>query len=195
MTWGKKRALVIVLVLLFLGLIGYGVSSSERVSGNSVLVLDLSGTLEEQRPFDLISALSGVRIPVLHDVVDELDTAKSDSRITGLVVRVGPLETGWGKLEEIHEHLLAFRQSHKPSICYLGYDGVGNREYYLASGCDQVWLVPSSQVGIRGMMAEALFLRGCRQDLGHGGDVGERQIGVELVHNGFHRLQHGARSD
>jgi protease IV len=160
MTWGKRRALVIVLVLLFVVLIGYGVSSSQRVPGNSVLVLDLSGTLEEQRPFDLLSALSGVRIPVLHDVVDELDTAKSDSRITGLVVRIGPLETGWGKLEEIHEHLLAFRQSHKPSICYLGYDGVGNREYYLASGCDQVWLVPSSQVGIRGMMAEALFLRG-----------------------------------
>ncbi|MGH9770724.1 MAG: signal peptide peptidase SppA, partial [Candidatus Acidiferrales bacterium] len=48
----------------------------------------------------------------------------------------------------------------KPSICYLGYDGVGNPEYYLATACQQIWLVPSNPVDIRGMMAEALFFRG-----------------------------------
>ncbi len=99
-------------------------------------------------------------MPVLHDYVDAIDSAANDSRITGLVVRIAPLETGWGKLEEIRAHLLRFRKSGKTSICYLGYDGIGNPEYYLASACQQVWLVPTAPVSIRGMIAQALFLRG-----------------------------------
>src|SRR4029077_5804917 len=54
----------------------------------------------------------------------------------------------------------AFRTSHKPSVCYLGGDGISNPEYYLASACEQVWLVPTAPMYVRGMMAEALFLRG-----------------------------------
>ena len=98
--------------------------------------------------------------PVLHDYLDAIDAARGDSHIRGLVVRVAPLATGWAKLEEIRNHLIEFRKSGKPSICYLGYDGVGNPEYYLASACQQVWLVPQSSVTIRGMMAQALFMRG-----------------------------------
>ena len=97
---------------------------------------------------------------VLHDYLDAMDTAATDSHVTGLVVRIGPLETGWAKLEEMRNHLLSFRKSGKPSICYLGYDGIQNPEYYLASACKEIWLVPTAPVSIRGMMAEALFLRG-----------------------------------
>jgi protease-4 len=160
MSWGKRRALVILIVIALVIVIGYLLTSSSRVTSKSVLVLDLNGEIREQRPVDVFSAFGGAYIPVLHDVLDSIDTARNDSRITGLVVRVGPLETGWGKLEEIHAHLVAFRQSHKPSICYLGYDGIGNPEYYVASACDQVWLMPTTPVGITGMTATALFLRG-----------------------------------
>ena len=98
---------------------------------------------------------------MLHDYIDaSTKPAAKDPRITGLVVRIAPLQTGWGKLEEIRAHLLKFRKSGKPSICYLGYDGIGNPEYYLASACQQIWLVPTAPVSIRGMMAEALFFRG-----------------------------------
>lgn len=160
MTWGQKRTLVI-LLLVAAFLVGvWMLTSTERVPAKSVLVLDLNGPIEEQRPTDIWSTLAGSPVLVLHEINDALDQAKTDPRITGLVVRIGPLETGWGKLEEIHEHLMAFRASHKPSICYLSYDGIGNPEYYLASGCEQVWLVPTNPLGIHGMMAEALFLRG-----------------------------------
>ncbi len=160
MTWGKKRALVIFLVVLFFVLFVVTVRSPERLPSKSVLVLEINGAIEEQRPVDLFTALWGRPIPVVHDYLDVIDTAKNDARITGLVVKVGPLATGWGKLEEIRSHLLAFRQSGKPSICYLGYDGIGNREYYLATACEKLWLVPTSELDVRGMMAEALFLRG-----------------------------------
>jgi protease-4 len=161
MTWGKRRALVILIVILvFVGLIFIVSHHPRRIASNSVLVMDVSGDIEEQRPVDWLGALSGSRIPVQHDYVDSVDAAAGDPHIRGLVVRIGPLETGWAKLEELHTHIENFRRSGKPSICYLGYDGIGNPEYYLATACQQVWLVPTAPLGIRGMMAEATFLRG-----------------------------------
>ena len=160
MTWGKRRAIVIIVLFVFVLLIIWAASKPGiRVASNSVLVIDATGQIEEQRVPDFFSAFNGT-IPVLHDYLDALDNARTDPRITGLVVRIAPLETGWAKLEEIRNHLLAFRASGKPSICYLGYDGIQNQEYYLASACQQIWLVPTTPVSIRGMMAEAIFVRG-----------------------------------
>jgi protease-4 len=160
MTWGKRRAIVIGALVLILVLIVWAASKPARLASSSVLVIDADGEIDEQRPPNILGALTGAAVPVLHDYVDAIDSARSDPRITGLVVRIGPLDTGWAKLEEIRSHLLAFQRSGKPSICYLGYDGIGNREYYLASACQQIWLVPTAPVSIRGMMAEAVFFRG-----------------------------------
>jgi protease IV len=162
MTWGQRRAIIIIVLAVFLVILFFAAMKPSRMTlpSNAVLVIDATGQIEEQRSPDLFSAFSGFTVPVLHDYVDAIDAAAKDSHITGLVVRIAPLETGWGKLEEIRSHLLAFRKSGKPSICYLGYDGIGNPEYYLASACQQIWLVPTAPVSIRGMMAEALFFRG-----------------------------------
>src|SRR5271154_3285554 len=163
MTWGQRRAIIIIVLAVFLVILFFVAmkpSGRLRLPSNAVLVIDAAGQIEEQRSPDLFSAFSGYTVPVLHDYLDAIDSARSDARITGLVVRIAPLATGWGKLEEIRSHLVAFQKSGKPSICYLGYDGIGNPEYYLASGCSQIWLVPTDPVSIHGMMAEALFLRG-----------------------------------
>jgi len=161
MTWAKRRAIIIgALVVLLVLLVVWAAWKPEKLASNSVLVIDASGQIEEQRPADLLSALGGRAPLVLHDYVDAIDYARTDPRVAGLVVRVGPLDTGWGKLEEIRAHLLAFQTSGKASICYLGYDGIGNPEYYLASACQQIWLVPTSPLNVKGMMAEAVFFRG-----------------------------------
>jgi len=160
MTWGKRRTIIILALVLFFVLAIWAVAKPARLESKSVLVIDAAGSIEEQRSSDIFTALSGNTVPVLHDYLDAIDSAATDSRITGLIVRVGPLETGWGKLEEIHAHLLHFRKSGKPSICYLGYDGIENPEYFLASACKEVWLVPTAPVSVRGMMAEAMFFRG-----------------------------------
>ncbi len=162
MTWGQRRAIIIVVLAIFLIVLCFAAMKPAhlRLPSNAVLIIDAAGQIEEQRAPDFLSAFNGFTVPVLHDYVDAIDAAAKDPHITGLVVRIAPMETGWGKLEEIRSHLLAFRKSGKPSICYLGYDGIGNPEYFLASACQQIWLVPTAPVSIRGMMAEAVFFRG-----------------------------------
>ncbi|HEY6464556.1 MAG TPA: signal peptide peptidase SppA [Candidatus Acidoferrales bacterium] len=166
MSWAKKRAIIISAIGVVCILIAWAAFRPSHVTlQRSVLVIDAQGEINEQHSSDILSALSGSSTPVLHDYVDGIDAARRDARITGLVLRVGPLDTGWAKLEEIRTHLIAFQSSGKPSICYLGYDGVENPEYYLASACEHVWLVPSAPVSIHGMMAEATFFRGALDKL------------------------------
>jgi protease IV len=162
MTWGKRRAIIIVTLFLFFAVIVWVAlkPSGLQLPSKGVLVIDAGGEIEEQRAPDFFSALNGNTEPVLHDYTDALDTAATDPNITGIIVRISPMATGWGKLEEIRTHLMSFRKSGKPSVCYLGYDGIGNPEYYLASACQQIWLVPTAPVSIRGMMAQATFFRG-----------------------------------
>jgi len=160
MTWGKRRTIIITFVVLFLAAIVWTVVRPRHLTGKSVLVMDVNGDIEDQSPFSVVAELTGNGPTVLHTYTDALDAARTDPHISGLVVRIGPLNGGWAKLEELRQHLVQFQKSGKPNICYLGYDGVGNPEYYLASACSQVWLVPTNPVSITGMMAQALFLRG-----------------------------------
>lgn len=160
MTWGKRRLIIILtIVLVLVALIWIAVSQPTHIASKSVLLMNINGSIQEQRAVDIFTAFGGAP-PVQHDYTDAIDNAAGDSKIAGLLVRIGPLQTGWGKLEEIHSHLLNFRKSGKPSVCYLGYDGIGNEEYYLATGCSEVWMVPTAPVDIHGMMAEAMFFRG-----------------------------------
>ena len=80
MTWGTRRALIIILVVLFIVIfIGVAVSSPVRVGSNSVLVINVEGEIEEQRPTDFFSAFDGDTTPVQHDFTDALETAKNGS--------------------------------------------------------------------------------------------------------------------
>ena len=166
MSWAKRRAIIISVIAVVFILIAWAALQPTHIPlAKSVLVIDAQGEITEQRSMDILSALGGSNTPVLHDYLDAIDAARTDPRIVGMVVRIGPLSTGWAKLEEIRSRLIAFQSSGKPSICYLGYDGIENGEYYLASACKQIWLVPSAPVNIHGMMAEATFYRGALDKL------------------------------
>lgn len=145
--------------LLFIGLVAIGLLFGGIKSG-SVLVLDLSGDIDEEKPQGAWGATLGGDVTVLHQVLDSIDAAQSDARITGLVVKIAYPSAHWAKLQEIREHLLDFRKSGKPSICYLSSDFVFNRDYYVATGCEQVWLLPSSPLAVSGLMTESRFYRG-----------------------------------
>ncbi len=139
MTWGKRRAIIIFVLVAFFVLIICAASRSgggARIASNSVLVVDTEGAIEEQRLVDF-SALTRERIPVLHDYLDAIENRPHrlpHHRACG--TDCSPA-TGWGKLEEIRAHLINFRKSGKPNICYLGGDGIGNAEDYLASACEK----------------------------------------------------------
>ncbi|MGH9756930.1 MAG: hypothetical protein ACRD4M_04285, partial [Candidatus Acidiferrales bacterium] len=75
MTWGKRRAIVIGIVILIFAALVWAASRPDRLPSKSVLVIDASGTIEEQRAVSIFSALNGESEPVLHEYLDAIDSA------------------------------------------------------------------------------------------------------------------------
>ncbi len=158
MSRGAKSAWVVIIALI---VIFFLVSKwKSGTAANSVLVIDLTGPVSEQKPDGPFAELLGPKVLVLHKALAAIDKAKDDDRIAGIVVKVSSPDAGWAKLQEIRTHLLSFRKSAKPSICYMNGDLLMNRDYYAASACEQVWIVPTAPLGVTGLMTQSTFLRG-----------------------------------
>lgn len=151
--------------LIILGLL-FMIGGDIVIHDGSALVLHLGGPIEEQRPGGALGELTGPPTLLIHNILNAIRTAKTDSRIAGLVVKITPLDAGWAKAEEIRDAILDFRKGGKPAICYLEGDIIGNREYFLATGCDKVWMIPTANLGAAGMLAQATFYKGTLEKLG-----------------------------
>jgi protease IV len=169
-----KRGLAIVFTLLglavFVSVIGFLalyllVGREPSVPSNAVLKLTLGGDLAEVAPTDVVAYLRGARTPTVRGIVDDLRKAKVDSRISAVLLKVTGFSTPyWGKLQEIRDALVDFRTSKKPVYAYLEYGG--DRDYYLASAADKVFLMPSSPLDLTGVATYEVFLRGLLDKFG-----------------------------
>src|SRR5205823_5551513 len=135
------------------------------VSSNSTMVLRVGGDLTEVAPNDVVSYVRGVKAPTVRSVVDNLRKAKVDSRIRAVMLKpTGFQSPFWGKVQEIRDAVFEFKKSGKPVYGYLEYGG--DREYYLATACDKVFLMPSSPLDLTGIATYELFLRGTIDKVG-----------------------------
>ena len=64
----------------------------------------------------------------------------------------------WGKLQELRSAIDDFKTSGKYVYAWLEYGG--DREYYLSSVADKVYLLPSASLDLTGVASYEVFLRG-----------------------------------
>ena len=142
------------------------------VPTKGVLVLKIQGDLEEisTNPFDAL-----IHEPVtVRNLTQALRAAKTDPRVTGVLLRPIEAPALWGKVQEVREALIDFRSSGKPLVALVEF--AGDREYVLASAASRVVLVPPGQLNLTGLASYQLFLRGtfdmigAQPDLLHIGD-------------------------
>jgi protease IV len=141
------------------------IGKAPGVKEGSFLVVSLGGSLpEESASFFDMPFLEKEQI-TLRDVLECLDKARVDRRIRGIVVKVSPFDFGWSKTEEIRDKLIWFKEkTRKPIVCYI--TSGGDREYYLASVCDKVYMPEASDLFVDGLVSEVTFLRGTLDKLG-----------------------------
>lgn len=158
---GAGVALCIVGFLALYLLVGRG----PAIPSNAVLTMRLGGDLAEVAPSDVVSYLSGPRVPTVRAIVDNLRKAKSDARVSAVFIKgTGFTTPFWGKLQEVRDAILDFRTSGKPVYAYLEYGG--DRDYYVASAADRVFLMPSSTLDLTGVATYEVFLRGTLDKFG-----------------------------
>ena len=146
------------------------VSGAPSVASDSVLVLRVPAGLTEYRQNALLTPLVGAGGATVRSVVDSLRKAKVDDRISGVILKpqLGP-GVLWGKLQEIRDAVIDYRESGKPIAAFLEYGGA--EDYYLASAADKVYLMPGSPLEIMGRAQYEVFFRNALDKVGAYPDV------------------------
>ena len=93
------------------------------VKKNSVMMLDLNGTLVErtqENPLDILSQLfsDDSNIYGLDDILSSIKKAKENENIKGIYLQASSLGTSYASLQEIRNALLDFKESGKFIIAY-----------------------------------------------------------------------------
>jgi protease-4 len=133
-------------------------------SANNYLYLDLQGEIPEEPSSDLGSIFER-QPPSLRTLVESLERAADDPRVSAVVLRVSILpDSGWATVQELRDAVGRFRRSGKPAYAHLEF--CGNKEYYLASGCDKVYAIPSAILEVTGLRSEVSFFKGTLDKIG-----------------------------
>lgn len=167
-----RRGAGIVLILIVaaivisaagLAMMAVFVGREPQVAGNSTLVLRIGGDLQETEPGGVIGQIFEGQ-PTVRSLVDALRKAKVDRRISSVIIRPSGAAALWGKVQEVRDGITDFRASGKPIVAYLEYGG--EQEFYLATACDKVFLMPTASLDLTGVASYEIFLRGALDKIG-----------------------------
>ena len=145
-------------VMSIIGMVA-STEATKNVSDNSVLVLNLSGNVEEQGGDNIIGKLTGNTINTLglNEILSAIKKAKDEPNIKGIYIEAGAFEAGYATLQEIRSALLDFKKSKKWIVTYA--DTYTQGAYYVASVADKVWLNPKGMIDWHGLGSQTMFLR------------------------------------
>jgi len=171
---GTRKTLLIIggilAVLLLVAVLGIALLVSAFRKGeptirdNSLLTLRVAGSLPDYSPDDPFKKYFGGPDQSLTGLVTQFKKAKVDKRIKAILLDVDVSGVGWGKSEELRDAIADFRSSGKPVYAFMEF-GL-NKEYYIASACDKIYVPPPGELFINGLAADVMFFRGSLDKLG-----------------------------
>jgi protease IV len=173
MSTTRKVVLIIggiVLALVMIVVIGVAVIVSAlrgnrpSIQDNSVLTLKVSGALPDYVPEDPFRRIFGPQPQSLGSLLAQFRKAKVDKRITAVLLDIDMSEAGWAKAEELRSAITDFRTSGKPVYAYMEM-GL-NKDYYIATACDKIFVPPPGELFTIGLSADVMFFRGSLDKLG-----------------------------
>lgn len=199
MSRGVRFILFVIVLAVIVSMTGVALtyvvgSRGPSVETNSILWLRVPASLGEQQPDDVLSLLE--QRDTVGSVVHALRMAKIDDRVSAVVL-IPPITDGlWGKLQDIRDAVIDFKESGKPVVAYLEF-GTG-QAYYLASACDEVFMTPTSPLNLVGVASYDLFLRGALDKIGFEADMlaaGDYKTAVNLYTEKTYTPEHREMSE
>lgn len=186
---GLRKVLHLILLLVLFGAL-WAVFSRPipLVPDRAALVIAPQGPIVEQLtgdPLERAIAETLRQQPTqtrLRDLVDAIDSAADDERISSLYLDLGGMSgAGLPKLQEIAAAIDGFREAGKPVIAYGDFYDQG--QYYLAAHADEIYLDPQGIAYIDGYANYGLFVKDALEKLAIDWNVfrvGEYKSAVEM---------------
>lgn len=168
---------------------------------DKIAVIDVSGVIMNANKQELFA--SGEHPVSL--LLEELDRARLDARVKGVLLRINSPGGTVVASELMHGEIMHFRKSQKPVVAMM-MDVAASGGYYIACACDEILAHPSTITGSIGVIAqfvdltETMNLIGVKTDAVTSGpmkDAGslframrpeERQLFQEMVNEDYERF-------
>ncbi|WP_396217177.1 signal peptide peptidase SppA [Flavobacterium sp.] len=166
--------LFLFVLLSFFFLIGLGalVSSGDdevKVKDNSVIQLDLSkidfdyaGKYDSDSPFSSLF-LDKDKVGFI-EVLNAIDAAKTDDKIKGITLVNNESNLGLAQSKELRDKLEDFKKSKKFVMAYATV--FSQKEYYISSVADAIYLNPAGEMDFKGLGTEMLFYKNFQDQTG-----------------------------
>ncbi len=153
--------LLVVFGLMFVFALASTAEQAPTVRTGTVLVAELRGNYPEMVSGDPIAhAFGGEPRVDMHDVIRAMNMAAVDTRIDGVWLRMGDLQTPWPNLEAIRRAIEGVSAAGKTVIASSDIFYMGEDELFLASAADSILLDPESMFEFNGFAMQIAFLKG-----------------------------------
>ena len=159
-----------ILSIMMLGAFAALGSTETSLQDNSVLKINLSGTLVErvnENSFDyMLGQIDGTQTVIgLNDLRSALDKAAQADEIKALYLNCGSLASAPASAEELRSLIENFKtESGKPVYAYG--DNYSQAAYWIASVADTMFLNPQGTIGLVGMVTQIPFFHKALDKLG-----------------------------
>lgn len=164
---GCLMAFGIVFVMFFV-LIGLLSSDEETVSvkEGSILELQLKLPIADYVGSSDDSPFSGLfdESQGLDEILKAIEVAKDDERINGISINNNFMLAGLAQTQAIRKALLAFKSGGK--FIYTYADFYTQKDYYLASVADSIFINPVGALDFKGLSSEVLFYKDLQEKAG-----------------------------
>src|SRR5262249_4130921 len=101
--------------------------------------------------------------------IDRFKKVAADKEVSALLLEIGDLSVGWGKVHELAQAIARVRNSGKKVYAWL--DAAGSKEFALAMACDEVAMPESGELLLTGLRMEVTFYKGLFDKLGVKADM------------------------
>ena len=141
-------------------------TTSKSANEASILVLSTDSKLHELGEDNSFASFSNdiSYSAGLHDIIQALHHAWTDDNIKGVLLKLEGGTNGWATMEQLRNALIDYKASGKKLYAYG--DGISQRDYYLASAADVVYLNPTGMMELKGLATQLAFFKGSLDKLG-----------------------------
>ncbi|WP_396590614.1 signal peptide peptidase SppA [Allomuricauda sp. R78024] len=150
---------------IFVALIG-NAEDGVVVKDNTVLELSFTEPIKDYVGKDETDPFAGLWDDEvgLDDILHTIKVAKADDKIKGISLTTSFVQAGLAQVQEIRKALLDFKSSEK--FIYAHSDFYTQKDYYLATVADELYLNPVGAMDFKGLATEVLYFKDLQEKTG-----------------------------
>jgi len=150
-------------------IIGWYNNRRVYIPQHTMIMIDMNHNYTEVPTDNLIDEILGRESMDFSKLIKAIEFASADDRIDAIIARIDVSNLEIAQIQDVARAIESYKKSGKPAYVFsqgFGPLGQGNREYYLATFFDKIYMQPHTSIGITGINIEVPFFKKIMQKIG-----------------------------